>query len=183
MEREIGAVMEKLRSSIDEAEKLLTAIAAVQAEQHLTRISAQAATAVRAARARLDDEPQLPDATQQLIAGLLALARTRIELFSVELHSNIARETRAQGGKLAALILGITGAGFAALAVAIAVGDTHRVLAAAISAAIFLLLAAGATWATWRALRQRERLLELSLAELQRDLDALEPSPGASRPD
>jgi uncharacterized membrane protein YqjE len=182
MERETARVMERLRSSIDEAERLLTAIAAIEADEQLTRISARAATVVREARSRIDGDPHEVGTTQQLIAGLLALARTRLELFSVELHSNIARETRTQGGKLAALILAITGAGFAALAVAVAVGDTHRLLATCVSAVLFLLLAAGAGWSTWRATRDRERMLELSLAELQRDLDALEPS-GASRAD
>jgi uncharacterized membrane protein YqjE len=180
MDREMARVIATLRASIGEAETLLNAIAKLEAEDHMMRISARAAKSVGEARARLDQEPANANPTQTLVVGLLELARTRLELFSVEFHSNLARETRAAAGKLIALIFGITGAGFAALAIAVWVGDNHRIAATAVPALFFVCLGAAAGWMTWRTTRDRERALELSLAEIERDLQELEQSEQAS---
>jgi uncharacterized membrane protein YqjE len=173
MDREMTRVMEKLRASIGEAETLLNAMAKLEAEEHMMRISARAAKSVGEARARLEQDPPA-NPTQTLVVGLLDLARTRLELFSVEFHANLARETRAAAGKLIALIFGITGAGFAALAVAVWIGEEHRLAATAVPALVFVCLGAAAAWMTWRATRNRERALQLSLAELEHDLQALQ---------
>lgn len=112
---------------------------------------------------------------QSLGASLLALARTRLELFSTELQEELTRLIFGVVGTVAVLLLAALGAAFAALALLIALPAEHRVLAAAGIAAAFFGAAALAAWSMRRATREKPRLLAASLAELERDYEAVRP--------
>jgi len=112
---------------------------------------------------------------QSLLAGLLALARTRLELFGTELQEELTRLFFAAIGTAVVLLLAALAAGFGAAALVLALGEEHRALAAALIGAAFLALAAVAAWSMRRLTLDRPPLLAASLAELQRDHDAVRP--------
>jgi len=112
---------------------------------------------------------------QSLLASLLELVRTRIELFSSELHEELARLAVALLGALVAVVLAAFGVGFAALALVIAVGEERRLATVGILAVIFFALGALAAWSVARVVRAKPRVFDASLKELQRDYEAFEP--------
>jgi uncharacterized membrane protein YqjE len=110
----------------------------------------------------------LLSSAQSLLASLLALARTRLELFSTELQEALTRLFFTLVGAVTVLLFAALGAGFAALAVVIAVDEAYRASAAAFFAIAFLALALAAAW-TLRRLAGEKRLLADSVSELDRD--------------
>lgn len=115
----------------------------------------------------------LIQSAQALLATALGLARTRLELLSVETQEVLARLVLLMVGAVAAILLGALALGFGAVALVMAVAPEHRVAVSAGLALAFLL--AGALIA-WRVRREsRVRPFAASLAELQRDGEALEP--------
>jgi uncharacterized membrane protein YqjE len=117
----------------------------------------------------------LLQSAQGLLASVLALARTRLELFSTELQEELMRLFFAALGAAVVLLLAALGAAFAALALVIALGEEHRALAAALIGGAFFAFAAGAGWSMRRVTQDKPQLLGASLAELQRDHDAVRP--------
>lgn len=112
---------------------------------------------------------------QNLLASLLALARTRLELFSTELQEELTRLIFTVIGAVVVLVLAALGVAFAALALIIAAGEQYRSILAA-SVALVLIALAGAAWWSLRGLgREKPRPLSATLAELERDRDALSP--------
>jgi uncharacterized membrane protein YqjE len=113
--------------------------------------------------------PGIFESTKALLATMVGIAHTRIELFGTEL-----REEADRAGSLllqAILVLFFLGVGavLAAVAVIIAFWDSNRLLAA-------ILLAAGSfgvggvLWLSLQAsLRARPRLLDATLTELEKD--------------
>ncbi len=115
----------------------------------------------------------LIQSVQALLATALGLARTRLELLSVETQEVLARLVLLMVGAVAAILLGALALGFGAVALVMAVAPEHRVAVSAGLALAFLL--AGALIA-WRVRREaRVRPFAASLAELQRDGEALAP--------
>lgn len=112
---------------------------------------------------------------QNLLAGLLALGRTRLELFSTELEEEIARQATALLGALVVLTLAGLAMAFGALALILAVGEEHRLSAAIAVAALFAALALAAAWGLRHVARAKPRAFEASIAQLERDCDALKP--------
>ena len=112
---------------------------------------------------------------QSLLAGLLALARTRLDLFGTELQEGFTRLLYTVVGAVAVLLLAALAAGFAGLALLIAVPDEYRAVTAACLAASFLALAALVAWSMRRLAVEKPRLLSDTVAELQRDYDAVRP--------
>lgn len=112
---------------------------------------------------------------QSLLAGLLALGRTRLELFSTELQEEIARQAAALLGALLVLTLAALAAAFGAFAVVVAVGESYRATAALIIAGIFVALAAAAAWTLRNRMRAKPRAFDASITQLERDYDALRP--------
>ncbi|OGA60842.1 MAG: hypothetical protein A3G81_23995 [Betaproteobacteria bacterium RIFCSPLOWO2_12_FULL_65_14] len=112
---------------------------------------------------------------QSLLASLLALARTRLELFSTELQEELTRLVLALIGAVVVLLLAALGVAFAGLALIIAIGEQYRFLVAASFALGLIALAAVAWWSLRRLGRDKPRALAATLAELERDHDALEP--------
>jgi uncharacterized membrane protein YqjE len=115
----------------------------------------------------------LLQSTQGLLATLLGLARTRLELLSVETQELLARLVLIMVGAVAAILLAALALGFGAVALVMAVGPEHRVAVAGGLAAVFL---AAAALIAWRVRREaRARPCAARLGELARDAVALEP--------
>lgn len=110
---------------------------------------------------------------QNLLAGLLGLARTRLDLLSTELEEALAHFALGIIIAVAAVLLGTLGLAFAGAALIVAMAPEQRLVAAAVLALVFL--AAGAGLAILLRVRKRPRIFEASLAELQRDQETLTP--------
>jgi uncharacterized membrane protein YqjE len=110
---------------------------------------------------------------QALLATVLGLARTRLELLSVEMQELLARLVLLMIGAVAAILLGALALGLGAVALIIAVPPEHRV---AVSAGLALAFLAAAAFIGWRVWRESKVLpFAASLAELGRDAEAVEP--------
>jgi uncharacterized membrane protein YqjE len=115
----------------------------------------------------------LLQSVQSLLATLLGLARTRLELLSVEMQELLARLVLLMVGAVAAILLAALALGFGAVALVMAVAPEHRVAVAAGLGVAFL---AAAALIAWRVRREaRVRPFAASLGELERDAKALEP--------
>jgi uncharacterized membrane protein YqjE len=110
---------------------------------------------------------------QDLLATLLGLARTRLELLSVEMQELLARLVLIMIGAVAAILLAALALGFGAVALVMAVPAEHRVAVAAGLALAFLAAAAIIGWQVRR--EAKVRAFAASLGELKRDAEALEP--------
>jgi uncharacterized membrane protein YqjE len=115
----------------------------------------------------------LLQSAQALLATVLGLARTRLELLSVEMQEVLARLVLLIIGAVAAILLGALALGFGAAALVMTVAPEHRV---AVSAGLALAFLAAAAIIGWRVRREAKvRPFAASLNELKRDTDALEP--------
>jgi uncharacterized membrane protein YqjE len=110
---------------------------------------------------------------QKLLASLLGLASTRLDLLSTELEEALAHFALGIIVAVAALLLATLGIAFAGAAVVIAIAPEYRVAATAVIAMV--LLAAGGALAFLLRSRTRRRVFEASLAELRRDREELAP--------
>lgn len=110
---------------------------------------------------------------RNLLDTVLGLARVRLELLSTELQEALATHALAVVGACAALVLGGLGLAFAGIAVLLAIAPEQRLAAATLMALVFI--AAGAAVALMVRARERSRVFEASLDELQRDREALTP--------
>ena len=117
----------------------------------------------------------LLESARATLAGALSLGRTRFELFSVELREELARLGTLLLGGLTVVLLAALGVAFGALALILAVGEDHRVLAACAVAAVFVLAAVLLVWALARFAKAKERAFDGTLAELARDYEAIKP--------
>lgn len=115
------------------------------------------------------------DSARRLLARLLALAQTRLELLTTELSLEVQRA-------VALLIWAFVALFFAGLAVlmltltlVIAFWEQHRLLVAGLATLLFVGITAVAIGVLRHKLRSRGRLLGASLDELRRDVAALDP--------
>lgn len=113
------------------------------------------------------------DSLRALIATLVAMAHTRVELFGTELEEEFRRLVALIAGTMLVLALATLAALFGALVVVAAFWETHRVAAVACVAVGFLALAVIAYIAvrarTWR----RSRLLSATLEQFEQDMQQL----------
>lgn len=115
----------------------------------------------------------LLQSAQALLASALGLARTRLELLSVELQELLTRLVLLMVGAVAAILLGALALGFGAVALVMAVPGEHRV---AVTAGLALAFLAAAAFIAWRVRREaKAQPFAASLAELERDAQALKP--------
>jgi uncharacterized membrane protein YqjE len=110
---------------------------------------------------------------QTLLATALGLARTRLELLSVEMQEVLARLVLLMVGAVAAILLAALALGFGAVALVLAAPPEMRVPVTAGLAGAFLLAAAIIGWRVKRAARLKP--FADSLAELAEDVKSLEP--------
>lgn len=109
------------------------------------------------------------DSVKVLAASLLAIAHTRLELFSTEIEEQRAWLGSMMVWTLVALFCAGVGVVLATLFIVIALWDTHRLLALAIPAILFLVGSAPAWLIVLGKARARPRLFEASLVELSKD--------------
>jgi uncharacterized membrane protein YqjE len=114
------------------------------------------------------------DSLRALIATLVAMARTRVELFGTELEEEVRRVVALLLGGVLVLALASLALVFSGLVVIAAYWDTHRVAATVGVAIGFIVLAAVAYLAVRQRTRRQSRLLSSTLDELERDLALLD---------
>lgn len=113
--------------------------------------------------------PGIFDSAKSLLATMVGIAHTRIELVSTELREEADRAASLLLRALMVLFFAGLGLVLAAVAVIIAFWDSNRLLAAILLAAVSL-GAAGALWLSLKAsLRNRPRLLDATLTEFEKD--------------
>jgi uncharacterized membrane protein YqjE len=117
----------------------------------------------------------LVQSAQSLLAGLLALGRTRLELFGTELQEELTRLFLTLVGAIAVLLLAALGLAFAGVAALISLGEDYRALAAAAMGVLFFAGAFAAAWSMRRLTREKPRLFSATIGELERDREALQP--------
>jgi uncharacterized membrane protein YqjE len=131
------------------------------------------------------DDRDTPDATQEgahvglfdslkaLLATLLGIAHTRVELISTEVEEQFARLVSLLVWGLVALFFAFTAVILSAIAVVVMFWDSNRVLAAAGLAAVFVISAVVAVLGFIARAKARPRLFVASLEELTKDRDQL----------
>lgn len=110
---------------------------------------------------------------QNLLASLLGLARTRLDLLSTELEEAMAHFALGIIVAVAAVLLATLGLAFAGAALLFAIPVEHRLAAAIAIALLYIGVAAGLVVVL--VVRKRPRIFEASLAELQSDREELSP--------
>ncbi len=114
---------------------------------------------------------------RRVAATLLKLARTRLELVSVEFEEQFEYAVSLLLWGVAAIFFGSLAVLLVALTIVIAFWDQHRLLAAGLVTAAFLLAAVVAASVVRNRLRRRPRFLAATARELQRDSAALDGEP------
>jgi len=122
-----------------------------------------------------EQPPPLARSLRGLAATLLGLAQVRLELLSVE-----AREEALRLGEILlygaiALTMLSVGVAFFAIFLTVLLWDSHRLLALAVFATLFLSGGIVAAWVARDRVRQGSRLFTESIRELQKDRTKLEP--------
>ena len=114
------------------------------------------------------------DSVRALLATLVAMAHTRVELLGTEVEEEVRRVVTLLLGGLAVLTLASLALLFSGLVVIAVYWDTHRLAATAGVAIGFVVLTAAAYFALRAQTRRRSRLLASTLDELERDLALLD---------
>ena len=122
-----------------------------------------------------EQPPPLTRSLRGLAATLLGLAQVRLELLSVE----VREEALWLGeillyGAIALTMLSV-GVAFLAIFLTVLLWDSHRLLALAVFATLFLSGGFMAAWVARHRVRQGSRLFAESIRELQQDRAKLEP--------
>lgn len=122
-------------------------------------------------------EGRLFTTVRRLLATVVSIVHTRVELLTTELQEEIHRAAAILLWSLVALFFASLGVLMLALTLLIAFWDGPRLLVAGlICAAFFVTALATGLWVR-RLIRSRSGLLAGSLAELRRDREALERLP------
>jgi uncharacterized membrane protein YqjE len=122
-----------------------------------------------------EPRPGLFDSARRLLARLLALAHTRLELLTTELSLEVQRAVTLLLWGIVALFFGGLTVLMLTLTLVIAFWEHHRLLAAGLASLFFLAITATAVLVVRHRLRTHGPLLGASLEELRRDVDALDP--------
>jgi uncharacterized membrane protein YqjE len=126
-----------------------------------------------------DDQPEfgLFASLRRMLATLIALAHTRLELVSVEVEEQIAHAAGLLLWSIAVILFGSLAVLVLALTIVIAFWDDHRLLAAGLVTAAFALATLVAVLVVRARLRRRPRILAATVAEMKRDVAALDGEP------
>ncbi len=108
-----------------------------------------------------------------LVATVVGIVQTRVELLTTELQEEIHRVAELLVWTVIALLAAGMGLFIAALAIIFVFWDTHRVLASVLVTAAFFGIALVAALVLQAKLRSKPPMLDATLAELAKDRDAL----------
>jgi uncharacterized membrane protein YqjE len=117
------------------------------------------------------------DSAKSLLATLIAIVHTRLELLSTELQEEVGRVALMLLWGAVALFFVFLAIAFLALLILIAFWDDHRLLVAALLAGLFLVLAVVAGFAAQKQIAAKPRAFDASLNELAKDREELTPRP------
>jgi uncharacterized membrane protein YqjE len=109
-----------------------------------------------------------------MLATLIAIAHTRLELFTTEIEEEIHRAASILLWALVALFFGSLSVLMIAVTVLILFWDTHRVLAACLITGAFIAIAIATGLYARAQIKAKPRFLSASIDELKRDRAALE---------
>jgi len=113
------------------------------------------------------------ESVKALAATLLAVAQTRLELFSIDVEEEWVHVSSILTWSLVAMFCAGIGVVFATLFLVFALWETHPLLALGIPAVLFLLVAALAWRLVMAKVRAKPRPFAASLAELAKDREHL----------
>ncbi len=122
---------------------------------------------------RADSPERVTQALRGCLRDGLRLLRVRLELLSVEAREHALATVELLLVGLAALLFLALGVGFLAVLLTVLLWDSHRVLALAVFATLFLTLGGVALWLLLRHWRASQRWFDASLDELDRDGERL----------
>jgi uncharacterized membrane protein YqjE len=108
-----------------------------------------------------------------LVATVVAIAQTRLELLTTELQEEMHRVAEILVWTLIALLSAGIGLFLLALVIIFIFWDTHRVLASVLVTAVFFAIAVVAGLVLQAKVRGKPRMLDATLAELAKDRDNL----------
>jgi len=114
------------------------------------------------------------DAAKRMLATILALVHTRLELFTTEIEEEIHRAASILLWGLVALFFGSLTVLFIAVTLLIVFWDANRILAASLITASFLVLTLVFALLARARVRAKPRFMAASIEELKRDREALE---------
>jgi len=109
-----------------------------------------------------------------MLAALIALAHTRLELVSVEIEEQIGYAAGVLLWSITAIFFGSLAVLLLALTIVIAFWDDHRLLAAGLVTGAFALVAVIAVLTVRARLHRRPRFLGATVDEMKRDVASLE---------
>jgi uncharacterized membrane protein YqjE len=109
-----------------------------------------------------------------LLATIVGIAHTRVELLTTELQEEVHRVGEILIWTLVALLAAGIGLFMAALVVIFLFWDTHRLLASIAVTAVFFVIALVAAGVMRSKVRHKPKMLDGTLAELAKDRELLE---------
>lgn len=108
------------------------------------------------------------------LATALAIAQTRLELFTTELEEEVHRVAEILLWTFVVIFFAGITVLMLAFVVVIAYWEEHRLLAASLTALLFLVITAAGLLVVRSKIRSRPKLLQSTLEELRQDREVLE---------
>jgi len=118
--------------------------------------------------------PSLMDSAKRMLATLIALVHTRLELFTTEIEEEIQRAASVLLWALVALFFGSLFVMMIGFTIIVAFWDDHRVLAAGGVTGTYLLGTIVFGLLARSRLRAKTRFMAASIEELKRDRESLD---------
>jgi uncharacterized membrane protein YqjE len=109
----------------------------------------------------------------RMLATLIGIAQTRLELLTTELQEEVHRVAEIMLWAAVGLLAAGVGLFLLALLVIFVFWDTHRVLASVAVTSIFFVIAAAAGLTLRAKIRSKPPLLDATIAELKKDRQSL----------
>jgi len=116
----------------------------------------------------------LMDSAKRMLATIVALVSTRLELFTTEIEEEIQRAASILMWALVALFFGSLSVLMVAFTIIIIFWDDHRILAAVLVTASFLLATLIFALLARSRLKAKTRFMAASIEELKRDRESLD---------